>query len=398
MKIAAIISEYNPFHNGHKYHIEQTHNLGATHVVAIMSGNFVQRGSASIFSKHIRAKMALLNGVDLVLELPTIWSTASAEKFAFGGVYIANALSCVDFLSFGSECGDINLLKSVSIELESYKFKDNLKNNLKSGISFAAAVELSLKSSSSNNISKLILSPNNLLASNYIHAINKLKSKIKPITIKRNKCTHDSTKIMQNFASASLIRKNILLNKISIINNIVPNNVKNIINEEILKGNGPADLLNAERAILLKLRSMSKEDIKCLPNINEGLENRIYNCIQSCTSLNNIYDTIKTKRYSHSRIRRTILHAILNITSDMYNMDIPYIKVLGFNNKGKEILNLAKKTSSLPIITKYSDINAAQSDVKTLFEFESAITDIYNMLTPSIQPCSKEMTNKILII
>ena len=396
MNIGAIVSEYNPFHNGHKYHLEQTRNIGVTHLIAIMSGNFIQRGSASMFSKYTKAKMALVSGIDLVIELPVIWSTASAEKFAYGAITLANALGCINYLSFGSECGDIDKLKKIASIISNNTISDELKKNLNCGFNFAKSIQNALNNTQVPELANILNFPNNILGIEYIKSLYKTNSNISPITIKRKYSHHNSKNLSGKFASASAIREQILLYKN--INSFVPNEVNNIIQEEINKGYAPANILNAERAIISKLRCMTKDRLKLLPNVNEGLENRLYNAIHLSTSIDELYNMVKTKRYHHSRIRRIILHAFLEIYNHLYYMPMPYIRILGFNNKGKEILKFAKQTATLPIITKSAQISSLNNDANNLFKLECLATDLYNILTPKILPCGQEMTNKIVIV
>ncbi len=396
MNIGAIVSEYNPFHNGHKYHLEQTRNIGVTHLIAIMSGNFIQRGSASMFSKYAKAKMALMSGIDLVIELPIIWSTASAEKFAYGAVTLANSLGCINYLSFGSECGDINKLKKIASIMSNNTINNELKKNLNCGFNFAKSIQNALNSTQTPELANILNFPNNILGIEYIKSLYKTNSNISPITIKRKYGQHNSKNLSGKFTSASAIREQLLLNKN--INSFIPNAVSKIIQEEINKGYAPANILNAERAIISKLRCMTKYNLRLLPNVNEGLENRLYNAIHLSTSIDELYSMVKTKRYHYSRIRRIILHAFLEIYDNLYSMQIPYIRILGFNNRGKEILKVAKQTAKLPIITKSTHISRLNDDAKNLFKLECLSADLYNILTPKVLPCGQEMTNKIVIV
>ena len=385
MKICAVISEFNPFHLGHKYIIENIRKNGVTHVVAIMSGNFVQRGEPAIISKAARTKMALQNGVDLVIEIPTVWSVSTAEKYAFAGVSIANALGCVDVLGFGSECGNIDALNEIQNIFETQNFSDALKKHLSYGLTFAKAREIAVKECLGDSFAKILQSPNNTLGIEYIKALKQLGCcDIEPFTIKR----------AENYKSASFIRK-LIDNKDYSFEKYVPKN-SYVIMEQINNSKAPATLGYAQRAIISKLRTMDIEDISKLPDISEGLENRIYKAIQTSISLRELMDKIKTKRYTMARIKRIILSAYLGITSEMQNSTIPYIRILGTNSKGLEILKKAKSTSMLPIVSRYSDVSKLSDEAKFVFQKECLFMDLYNAITPQISPCGEEQKFKMI--
>ena len=397
MHISAIISEYNPFHNGHTYHIKQTRVRGATHIIAIMSGNFVQRGDFAMFSKWSRAKMALASGVDLVIELPILWAISSAERFSLGGVTIADALGCVDSLSFGSESGNIELLCRAKNAVISDEIKPALKKQLNCGITFGAARQLAVEAVYGTEIADVLHSPNNILAIEYLKALDRLHSKITPITIKRRGAGHDSDDSSGTYLSASKLRKFIFEGRQD-LESMISSPVVNIIKEEIIANAAPSNIFTLERAVLAKLRSMSKQDFVTLPDVTEGLENRIIKAVRKSTSLEELYRIIKTKRYPMARIRRIILSAFLEINQSDHTIPIPYLRVLGFNNRGKEILKKAKKNASLPIITKFSDILLKDANAKKVFSIECKASDFYQLSLPQIGPCGTEMTSQTVRI
>ena len=211
MKIGGIVAEYNPFHNGHSYQIEKSKELGEwTHVVAAMSSNYVQRGETALISKWARAEMAVKNGVDLVIEIPTLWSTSYAQRFAFGGVSLLNSLGCVDMLSFGSECGNIDELIECKDAINSDAVSERLKENLEYGLSFASARSEALKAVCGNRFFDILEEPNNTLGVEYLQALDKLGSDMIPMTIRRIGASHDSVMRSENFACASDIRRMML--------------------------------------------------------------------------------------------------------------------------------------------------------------------------------------------
>lgn len=352
--ITGIICEFNPFHKGHRYLIDTVkgENDG---IVCVMSGNFVQRGEFAVYDKFTRTKTALDNGADLVIELPCAYSLKSAEGFAKAGVQLLEATNTVQQIAFGAECDDIAELTAAAEKIK--ELDSEIKAELKKGISYPAARKNAVKSD-------LLDTPNNILAIEYI------KSAVIPCkAIKRIGKGHDSD---DEIYSASAIRKTLDNNKICTIK-------------------------NCEKAILAKLRSMSADDFLQIEDVSEGLENRIVDAVRASTSLDEIYDNIKTKRYTHSRIRRIILRAYLGITKD-YCKNVPYIRILGFNAKGKEILGKIKKKADLPIISRHSDITDLDDYGRLLYELECRCTDLYNLGYKKPLPCGTEQRSKVVIV
>lgn len=352
--ITGIICEFNPFHKGHK-HLMDTIKADADGIVCAMSGNFVQRGEFAVYDKFTRAKTALENGADLVIELPCVYSLKSAQGFAKAGVEILEASKAADNIAFGAECADINRLYETAEEI---KIRDSeIKEMIKAGLSYPAARKEIIKSN-------ILDTPNNILAIEYIKS-----AQLPCRAVKRIGKGHDSD---DDEYSASAIRKTLSADEISSIS-------------------------NCETAILSKLRTMTADDFLNIEDVTEGLENRIVDAVRSSTSLNEIYDKIKTKRYTHSRIRRIILRAYLGITKD-YPLNVAYLRILGFNDTGREILAKIKKRSDLPIISRYNDIENLDADAKRLFELECRCTDLYNLGYKNPLPCGTEQRSKIIII
>ncbi|MGN0551578.1 MAG: nucleotidyltransferase family protein [Acutalibacteraceae bacterium] len=388
MNIYAIISEYNPFHNGHKYMTDTLRRNGATHIAAIMGGSFLQRGEPALFSKYARARCALENGVDLVIELPQIYAGASAFDFAYGGASVADALGCVNHLAFGSECGDIELLTQTAQIMESEAYKAALKNHLSLGKSYARACCEALGELCPDK-ANILEGANNTLAIEYIRSLIKLKSNIKPVTVERRGAMHDEHNSSGGIASASYIRKLIREND-SEFYRLIPENTLPIIKEEIKNGR-ISDIKNLERAILHRLRSMSLEELKNLPDVTEGLENRLFKAVRSFCTVDEIINEVKTKRYTHAKIRRIIMSAFLGIDNKLAGSPLPYIRVLGFNARGIEILRQAKESARLPIITKVSDSMPLLNDKqKRLFELDIKATDLQGLSFAKIPPCGDD--------
>ncbi len=329
MKTAAIIAEYNPFHEGHLYQIK---NTPADCIVVLMSGDFVQCGEPAVYPKHLRAKTALENGADLVLELPCLYALSGAESFALGAIKTLNALSCVDFLCFGSETGEISPLEKIADALifESPKFKEALQQKLFEGASFAEAREAALCASGTDG--DIIKTPNNILGVEYIKALKKTKSQIKPFTIKRN----------QEFKSAREIRHT-LTDSVS--------------------------LLDFEQMILYSLTVSSLIPFEG----GDGVFERIMKADK--TSLSSLFETAKSKRHTMARIKRCVLHSLLQNDLSPFS-DPSYIRVLAANKTGTEFLSSVKKTAALPIITKPSAYNNAEDKI---WQLENRAADIYSL-------------------
>lgn len=392
IKTAAIIAEYNPFHSGHKLHIDETRRLfGASHIAAVMSGNFVQRGDCACASKWVRAEMALRSGVDLVIELPTPWAAAGAEKFAQGGVALANALGCVDMLSFGSESADINAIKSAAALLTEERFGVLLREKMNSGITFAAAREQAAEELMPS-VAEILSNPNDTLGVEYCKALLATGSKIEPVCIKREGASHDSDE-QAEYVSASYIRKRLVSGEIP---KNIPEEARGMLKKAVDSGCAPAQLERLDRAVLYRLRSMSAEEIALLPDISEGLENRIYKCSRTARSFEELCDEVKVKRYTHARIRRIILSALLGITAQDAAGTPPYIRILGMNEHGREILRKANPT--LPIITRYADVSSLDERGRRIFELECRAGNIFALAAPNPQPCGSDMTAKMIVL
>lgn len=397
MICAGIVAEYNPFHNGHQYHIEKTRANGATHIVAVMSGNFTQRGQGAIIPKAQRVKSALQCGVDLVIELPCVYSLGSAEKFAFSAVSILNALGCVDMLSFGSESGDINALRSVAKTIDSDQFPEVLRHHLSSGISFPLARQRALEDLGQD----ISLLPNDTLSIEYIRSLDYLNSSISPIAVTRSGAMHDSQTVTEHTASASYIRSlisgNIDTSTIDSIKSLIPSQSAEIL-QQCIKGGSVFDEGNASRSVLTVLRSLDKQALLQLPDVSEGLENRIVSALKSAQDLEQLYSLIKSKRYTHARIRRIIMCAYLSITAQLQSSPVPYIRILGANQKGREILSVAGKTATLPILGTMAAINGLTETAQEIFQTECRASDLYGMMTKSILPCNMEQQMGVINI
>ena len=393
MKIAAVIAEYNPFHLGHEYMLTKVRNLGYDGIIAVMSGNFVQRGDAAISDKRSRAKMAISCGADLVIELPLPHAVASAQKFAAGAAEIIKGCGIVNAIAFGSECGDVELIKNTA-EIIKNDISNELKMQLDKGITFAAAREKAV-ASIDKKAAAILKSPNDTLAVEYVTALG--NSKIEPIAIKRIGAAHDGD-VIDGFASASQIRQMLVSGDINGALKYMPTSAAETLKSEIESANAPVTFNRAENAIISYLRRLSVEDIKNLPDVSEGLENRIFDAIRKGTSLDDIIAKIKSKRYTMARIRRILLSAYLGISKDNALAPVPYIRILGANQKGRQILNKMKKSATIPIITRTKEVNTLDKQAVNMFSLEGTAADLYWLMSPTNKPCGKDMTDPIVMI
>lgn len=391
-----VVAEFNPFHNGHKFLIDSLKENGNNTVTAVMSESFVQRGECACLSPYARTKAALLCGVDLVLSLPVPFATASAERFALGGVSVLGALGCVDALAFGAESANAENFKKCAEILTSGDFSNNIEEYLDQGLSFPVARQKALETTGGKELSNILSTPNNILGVEYIKAINKLNLNMEVFPVSRKGVAHDSSVPDGNMCSASAIREN--LEKGCAVKRFLPELSYNILREEIENGKAPADYKTLETAILYKLRSMSAGDFRELPDVSEGLEYRFREGVRTSASLYEILEKVKTKRYTHSRLRRIVLCALLGIKKEDVLMKVPYIRVLGFNEKGAQLLKTAKETASLPIITKFSETEDLDDDAKRVFALECFARDVLSLALPKADSCGKEMTDKIVIV
>lgn len=397
MKTYGIVAEFNPFHKGHEYLIEQGRKSGAEKIVCVMSGNFVQRGEPAVCSKWRRAEMALRCGADLVIELPVSWAVSSAERFASGAVFLLDSMGCVDKLLFGSEKADASLLMSAASLMFSEGYSLTLKKYLSDGLSFPAAREKAVSELSDEKVCEVLRTPNNILAVEYCKAVLRLDSSIVPEAVYRKGAAHDSQDAVDNISSASAIRK-MIENDFDSIEKFMPKKAFDILKSARSDGRILENFRNLNLPFAAMLRKADVSDIRMVPDVSEGLEYKIKEAAKSGTSFAEIADLVKSKRYTHSRLRRILLLFYLGIYSDELTAFPPYIRVLGFNRKGRELLSEMKKTASLPVIMRYNDIVRLSGRCKSVFERESVCVDMYNTLFDNIRPCGENMTHNPIIL
>lgn len=385
--IFATAAEYNPFHNGHAYHISQIKKLGADGIIAVMSGSFVQRGEPAVMSKFERAKCAVRNGVDLVLELPVSFSVGSAERFAAGCVRIAEATGVVSKFCFGSESANVPTFEKTVETLETPEFSSILKEELSEGKTFAAARATALKEIGAFAPEK----PNDILAVEYIKELKRLKSKIEPVAIKRVGDYHGGS---AGFASASEIRRKIdggVLPKEDL-----PKETSKTLEKLLLQGKAPAKIENLERMIIGFFRNAEAAELKEYYAVTEGAENRIIAAAKTATSIEDFYEKVKTKRYTMATVRRMIIAPFLGIKKE--EPTIPFLRVLAFNSCGAEIMKNVKKSSGLPLITNFTPELAAVPEFAEQIALERRATDLFSLAMPVIGSAFSDYTEKITMI
>jgi predicted nucleotidyltransferase len=390
MKTVGIISEYNPFHNGHKYHIEEAKNAcDADSVICVMSGNFVQRGEPSMFDKWSRAKMSVLAGADLVLELPFAYACQPAEIFAFGAVKLLNDTQIVNNICFGSELGNIDTLKFLaSLFLnEPDEFKTLLRKYLNIGNTYPKAISLALRDYIDDYnqipVDNILERPNNVLGIEYIKSIMRLNSNIQPVAVKRIISDYNETAINNAITSATSIRREISQNSLSDkVKLSMPKTSFEIIKQLFDKGVNPIFLNDFSDIILYQLRRTNNTDMKRYLNIKEGIEHRIKRAAMTSSNLEDLIDSIKTKRYTRTFIQRLICHLLMNLDEhniqNFKNLDSPlYARVLAFNDKGKYLLKRIKDNETMQIINKVSNFKANNVITEQMFNYDLLATDIY---------------------
>ena len=387
MKIIGIVAEYNPFHTGHAWHIQETRRQfrEETAVVAVMSGNWVQRGECAITDKWTRTEMALAGGMDLVLELPTVWSTASAEGFARGAVSLLATTGVVDILSFGSECGEIPPLRALARCLNSPDFSQALRRELGPKKSFAQCRRQAASHLLGEDTAALLDLPNNNLGVEYLRF---LPPDIEAVTIPRRGAGHDSPSEGDGFPSASLLRQRLRTEGVTGVSPFLS-----------LPWKGEAaNMKHLERALVARLRSMTLAEAEALPDSGDGLAARLLYAARQTASLEELYALTKTRTYAHARVRRLALYALLGLREADRPAAPPYIRVLGFNRRGQDVLREMNRRATLPFSVKPAHIPRFSPEAQALFALEERFTDLYSLCFPTPRPGGLEWTTNPVVI
>lgn len=363
MKKIGLICEYNPFHNGHLYHIEKTKELYPDSIIIlVLSTCFTQRGNLSILTKEEKTNISLNYGIDLVVELPFIFSSQSADIFAKGAISILNELGC-DTLVFGSESNDVEKLKEIAnIQLNNSLYDDLVKSYLDDGVNYPTAMSNAVRDISDLDIG----TPNDLLGLSYVKEIIKQGSNITPITIQRTNDFHDE-ELNNKIVSATAIRKALDEDK------DIKDNVPSLVYEYL------KNKKNISYFDFLKYKIINEgSNISNYQTVDEGIENRVINYIDKCRDLDTLIDKVKTKRYTYNKISRMFIHILVSLTKEeALDQDLKYIRVLGFNTRGKEYLNSIKRNIKVPIITNIKKNN------EDLLKIEIRTEKIYSLITNS---------------
>ena len=385
MKIAAVISEYNPFHDGHKYQIDEIKRIHGdnTAVIAIMSGNFTQRGELAIFDKHVRAKSAVYGGVNLVLELPFPYSMSSAEFFAKAGVYIADRLGVVNYLYFGSECGDIDKLTAIAQNISTATFTAELKKALQSRenqeIGYPAIMEAVYRKLFEDNQATSFFSPNNILAIEYIKALTAENSQIAPMTIKRIGAGYKESSITESRAQSATAIRELLRAGDKSAYNYMPNTVKNALSSYDDLNNIISNPSALDNAVIAKFR-MNPPDAMC--NIHDatgGLYNRLYAVSMKTNSISSLIAETETKKFTKARISRAVWNAFFSVTSSDLKANPVYTQVLAMDEVGQSVLKRIKKMSGFPVITKPASYRKYGDEVILRREFADRADSVYDL-------------------
>ena len=391
MKTLGIVTEYNPFHQGHAYMIERAkRKADADRVVVVMSGSFVQRGEPALFDKWTRTEAALKNGVDLVLELPVLFAAANAESFARASIRILQESGIVDTLAFGSESGDLAAMQEAAklMTNETEEFQRLLHEKLDEGLSYPTARAQALATIS--QISSDILSrPNHILGLEYLKALDYYSSTMEPLTIQR-KGDYDSDSFpAKGFASAAAIRKALIAENSTEAMAQLPENTQDLYNKALSLGTAPVTWQGLAPALQYKLRVTSPEVLREIAEVTEGLENRILRGIESCYGIYDLIDFIKTKRYTRTKIQRILLHTLLDIREAEipYYLGLPrmpYLRVLGFRKEDSGILADLTEHAKAPVLTNLKKApELLNEDGLALLALEKTATDLHALAFPN---------------
>lgn len=410
-KVLGIVAEYNPFHNGHFYHMQESKKITeADSCICVISGNFTQRGEPSIVNKWAKTYMALCCGADLVIELPTIYSISSAENFASGAIKIFDSLKIVTDISFGAECNDLATLNNIAnvFYSEPANYKTILNHELKRGLSYPMAREnaVLMYLNDIKRYANVLSNSNNILAIEYLKALKQQKSMIQPNIVPRKNVYYNDQKIVDDFASATAIRKLMLNREYAEVRKVVPRSTYQIIGEEYKKNHIILGIKKYEKEIIYALRVMPIEEIQNLPDVNEGLEFAIKKAVSETNDIEELIEKVKSKRYTQTRIQRILLYVLLGITKkDMEDSKkmVPYVRVLGFNSRGKilisEIMNQNPKLNMITSVGKYVNKKMPKNKQLTrMLDLDINATNIYTLGYGGESKANLDYTQNMIII
>lgn len=418
MRIVGIAAEYNPFHYGHLYHLQAARRVTeADCVVVVMSGNYTQRGEPAVVDKWARAEMALLSGADLVIELPVAYAMGSAEYFASGAVRLLDSLGVVDYMCFGSESGNIETLWGIASILakEPEEYKKLLREQLSAGLSFPSARQKALSAylrdkSGKDSFTRILKSSNDILGVEYLKALLRIGSRIQPVTICRVGSSYNSTELTGKFSSATSIRKILGVNKWccarKLVESSMPTESLSVLEREIELGRGPVFPSDFGPTIISLIRRMPADELKNLPYMEAGLENRIRLAAEKSGTYDELVGSITTRRYTITRVQRILFSLLIGLDSRKFesfnSLGGPaYIRILGFNGTGRKLLSSIRGRTKLPLITKTADFKSSDiPGVSAMLELESNATDLYVMgfENPYFRASGSEFTRNVINI
>lgn len=403
-----VIAEYNPFHNGHAYHLSRAKALsGCAHAVVALSGSFVQRGEPAAFDKFQRACFALRHGADLVLELPTAFACASAERFARGSVAALAGTGLVSALAFGAEHADLALLRAMAFPdgegACAAMLEQRIAFYLKQGLSFPAARAHACADVLPGRGSvEAFSSPNNILAVEYLRALGSLAPEIVPIAIARTGAAHDALPVNAGagFASASALRDAAERSDMPLLRSATPPDVAMELEAEIAALHAPKGAGHLSDAILYALRMRTRAQLAALPDVSEGLENTIYEAARTCTDYPAFLAAIKTKRYTLARLRRIAMYALLGVDKAFFARHAAprYLRVLGVRRDALPLLSVLSEKASLPIVISYQDYTALNSAAKEQFDLDLFAGELLAMAAPAPEPAASEFSRPLLVV
>lgn len=381
-RCAGVVAEFDPFHRGHAHLLARVRALCPDRgVICVMSGHFTQRGSAAAADKWARAEMALRGGADLVLELPVLWAAAPAETFARGAVGILLDTGLVDTLAFGSECGEISPLARLADALDGAAAQEGIRAHLARGLSYAAARQAAMRDLLGAD-AELLSGANNNLGVEYLRAVRHWGGEVRAVTIPRQGVAHDGTRAEGGYASASLLRRYLAAGAWGEMTPYLPPESLSILRRRWEDGLCPADLARCELGVLARLRAITEEELKRLPGWEPGLERRLARAARESVTLAELYDRAKTRRCPEARVRRMVLWAFLGLTRENQRPRAPYLRVLGCNGRGRQLLRAMDGTARLPRLIRPGEARRLDPEGRRVFEIEARATDLWSLCLP----------------
>lgn len=385
MENVGIVAEFDPLHRGHQALLNAVRQRWPNSAVTVaLSGHFTQRGSPADLRPAARAEMAIRSGADLVLELPLPWAAASAESFGWGGAAVLRAAGA-QALAFGSESGQTDWLRAAALALEHPHFSQILRENLQKGISFAAARQAAVTELAGLEVGAVLCAPNDTLGVSYLAAARSMDWEPELLCFPRQGAAHNAPAPEEGISSASYVRELLRSGSVDEAAALLPSESAAILRREWEAGLCPADLHTCERAVLYRLRTMTPDDFQTLPDCSEGLENRLYRAAGAARSLEEFYGLVRSKRCPHARVRRLTLWAFLGLRAEDRPKQLLYVRVLGFNERGRQVLRDWSRRDTVPLLTKPSEVRRLDEAAQRLMELEALGADLWRLCLPGLE-------------